>query len=190
MLLSMYLSYRLANRGKDIHILLIGFFVLLVSFCSALLPIYNEAMAFFFMPVSVLSFPFYGFVESLFFEGLEWVPFVKIRFFTLDLTTLLPVSRGQQVAFPLYLLVNTVGALLGYWVGRKYRIQFLLSNVEWLVLQLFVAIGSIGYAFIVDGTSWFCQQIGFNLFLFGFFMIDTLLLSLLLSNYSVQKTNH
>jgi len=184
MLLSMYLSYRLANRGKDIHILLMGFSVLLVSFCSALLPVGDDAMAFFFLPISVLSLPFYGFVDSFFIEGLEWVPFVKIRFFTLDLTAFLPMSRGRQVAFPLYLLVNTVGALLGYWVGRKHRIQFVFSNAEWLVLQLFAAIGSIVYAFIIGGTSWFGQYIGFNLFLFGFFMVDTLLLSLLLYNHS------
>lgn len=189
MLLSMYLSYRLANQDKKKFVLLIGFFVMLVSFCSALLPIDNVAVAFFFAPVSVFSFPFYGFVELLFFEGLEWVRFVKIRFLTLDLTTLLPMSLGRLIAFPLYLSVNIVGVLLGYWVGRKYTIQFFRSD-NWLILQMLLAIIGIGQAFIfslVYEDSWAGQHIGLNLLLFGFVMMDTLLLSLLLNNYSVQK---
>lgn len=139
MLLSMYLSYQLANHNKITYALSMVVFVVLISFLSAIHPL-GQVGDFLVFPLLCLSFPFYAYVTSIFsWEQLFWVDFYKVRFLTVDLTSALPLESGLiwsqrfplNNAIPLFLLVNIGGALLGYGLSRIPRIREFGNNRIW-----------------------------------------------------------
>ncbi len=153
MLLSMYASYQLANRNKITYVLSIVVFVLLISFLSVILPL-NMIGAFVFLPFFCWSFPFYSYIESVNLgDPRYWVDFYKIRFLTVDLTSALPFGSGSwyqrlplDTVIPVFLLVNIVGALLGFGLSRITRIREWGNNRTWKLAGLI-----LGVAFLMIG---------------------------------------
>ena len=118
MLLSMYASYHWAKISKKTYALKMVVFVFLVSYLSARFPA-SIILAFTF-PITFLSFPFYAYIDPIWTEGWYWVDFLGIRFFVTDLAYPLPMGSGQLVvAFPFFLFVNIVGAILGYKISER-----------------------------------------------------------------------
>jgi len=112
----MYASYHWANISKKTYALKMVVFVFLVSFLSAFFPA-SIIFAFTF-PVTFLSFPFYAYIDPIWTEE-YWHDFLGIRFFAIDLAYPLPMGSGQlMVAFPFFLFVNIVGAILGYKISE------------------------------------------------------------------------
>jgi len=186
MLLSMYASYHWA-RSED-YVRNIGFFILLISFFSAFFPL--SIIIFLAFPVTFLSFPFYGTIEKLLVGGIpgNWGYFVTLRFLTIDITST-PTEASffffpaLMPAFPLFLASNLLGALLGYWIGTKYRIH-LFSSKWWKVLWGFIGITSIGLGFVFGALGYVEEDFGVALFSFGIAMLETIILSYLLNNWT------
>jgi hypothetical protein len=148
MLLSMYVSYQLANRNKIIYVLSMVVFVLLISFLSVILPL-DQIGVYLFFPFLCWSFPFYSYIESVNLGDPGWVDFYKIRFLTVDLTSALPFRSGMHAldtVIPVFLLVNVVGALLGFGLSRITRIREWGNNRTWKLAGLI-----LGAAFLMIG---------------------------------------
>lgn len=79
------------------------------------------------------------------------------------------------VPFSFFLLVNILGAHLGYWVGKKYEIQF---GDGWKVLCGFAGVVCIGVSFIVPNALY--ELFGITLSGLGFVLFETIFLSWLI----------
>ena len=144
MLLSMYASYHWA-RGKN-YVHNIGFFILLISFLSSLFPI--GTLLFFTFPFPFLSFPLYAYIDPIFIEGLGWVDFLGIRFFSIGSAYPLPTGlENIFLLFLLFLFVNLIGARLGYEASRVRRIREWGTTKTWSFLGFILAIAFIGVGY-------------------------------------------
>ena len=149
----MYVSYHLANRNKITYVLSMVVFVVLVSFLSTILPL-DAIGVYLFFPFLCWSFPFYAYITPIFsLEQYYWVDFYKIRFLTVDLTPAFSLGTGLSyrwfpldIAIPIFLLVNVVGALLGYGLSRITRIREWGTNRTWKLAGLI-----LGAAFLMIG---------------------------------------
>jgi hypothetical protein len=52
---------------------------------------------------------------------MDWVDTLRIRFLTIDITSNMPMSGVLVVAFPLFLVVNILGSILGYKMRKKLK---------------------------------------------------------------------
>jgi len=184
MLLSMYASYLWANRSKKTYVLRITVFILLSSFFSAYIPggsAYFLFFIFFWHPfyyASVLSFPFYLLKHEMNFHHLYYEnSFHSIHFLTVNITST-PASGSpgfnQQLLldFSFFLSVNLVGALLGYLIAKKYRIQFF--NNKWGIIScLSTAIACLAGS-LLSGLI-FREIVGVTLLGAGIFLLDIIL---------------
>ena len=147
MLLSMYVSYQLANRNKIIYVLSMIVFVVLASFLSTRLPI-NMIGIILVFPLVCWSFPFYAYITPIFsLEQYYWVEFYKVRFLTVDLTSAFSLGRGLSypsfplsTAIPIFLLVNVVGVILGYGLSRITRIREWGNKRTWNLMGFFLGV--------------------------------------------------
>lgn len=121
MLLSMYASYhwaKISQKAFDYRTLV---FIIVVSLLSAVFPAYITIV--FTFPFTFLSFPFYAYIYEEWSWGLmDRIEFLGIRFSTMDLAIRIPRpwDLGRfLVAFPFFVFVNFVGAILGYCINRK-----------------------------------------------------------------------
>jgi len=137
----MYASYHWA-RGEN-YVRNIGFFILLISFLCALLPL--SIIILFTFPVTFLSFPFYAYINPILIEGLEWVDFLGFRFFPIGFAYPLPIGFG--LAFPLFLFVNVVGAVLGYEASRIRRFREWGTIKTWSLLGFILGIAFLGVGY-------------------------------------------
>jgi len=191
-LLSMYASYLWANRSKKTYVLRMAVFILLSSFFSAYIPEsqgYFLFLIFFLHPfyyASFLSFPFYLFKHEMNSHHLYYHnSFHSIRFLIVNITSTPasgPPGFNQQLLldFSFFLSVSLVGALLGYLIAKKYRIQFF--NNKWgIILCLSTAIvclvgpllSILIFRVIVDVTFF-----GAGIFLLDIILFKTLVLPL------------
>jgi len=185
MLLVTYLLYRYARSSKSWSYLFdIGFFVILVSLASAVYPLTQLG---FFFPLSFISFPFYFWVGELpapvwlspeLRQSHPWLYYHSVRFLTVDLN-LTPdweLSGGQIIehtpwsnyssalatAFAIFLLVNFLGGILGYVIGRKHEFT-VMSEERWAIAGVTsYAAGFallLGSAFPPSGTRTQAMQI-------------------------------
>ena len=182
MLLSMYLLYRLArSTNLKSYIPKITVFILAVSLLSTLFPVSIYTFLFTF-PVTFLSWPAYSWVssEKIFDENFipHWVKHRGIRFLAVS------VEYDLRTTFSFFLFVNILGALLGYWIGKKHRIQ-LLNRKWWPVIGV-VCAGFWFTPFILPSYLWlypvgrFLGYAWFYLPGFGIILLETILLSLLM----------
>ncbi len=178
MLLSTYLMYRLARSARlKWYILIVTLFIIVISYASA-----------FYFWGMFISFPFYSwwtYTRILENDQFHSISYYGIRFLLVDITQApysetLPggtfVSHNHHhhiIAFSFFLAVNTVGALLGYWMGKKYRIQ-LLSGKSWIV----VCFISIGLATVL-GRVLPIAMLWAPFFGFATFLLEKLLIDLL-----------
>jgi len=119
------------------------------------------------------------------------IPHGGIRFSTIDVTYTIystPNLGGLDVikAFSFFLFVNILGALLGYWISKKYRIQ-LLSRKWWTAIRIFCAgllfmpynlVVAWFYLFRFLSYAWYTCLFGF-----GIILLEIILLSLLIDAY-------
>jgi len=98
-----------------------------------------------------------------------------IRFLTKDIASSPDGGIGFVAPFAFFLLVNILGAHLGYWVGKKYEIQF---GDGWKVLCGFAGVVCIGISFIVPHALY--ERVGITLFGLGFVLFETIFLSWLI----------
>lgn len=157
MLLSMYLLYRFArSEASRSYVFDIGLFFVLVSLVCAIFPVTEFV---FFWPFSLLSFPFYFWVGELrapvavreVLPWVNWLPYHSVRFLSFDLN-LTPdwelsgngvstysafqnYGNALVVAFSVLLLVNVLGGVVGYVVGKKCRVSG-LSEERWLAVGI------------------------------------------------------
>lgn len=181
----MYLLYRYARSAKPrSYMLETTIFILAISFFSMA----PEAMGYIIpFPFSVLllyiciplSFPFYSWRYELFnYDVGEWQTYRSIRFLTTDITSTPSWKYGIHeffFFFSFFLLVNVLGALLGYQISKKHRIQF---GDEWKVLGGFAGVVCIVVSFILASALY--ERAAIALFWFGIFLLEMILLSLLI----------
>jgi len=190
MLLSMYASYLWANHSKKTYVLMMIAFVPLVSFLSAYIPMDNYYFLFLIFPfhplvyASFLSFPFYAFIDEIYIRGhpAGWVNFHSIRFLTIDLSFaessgwgivyLIQHNLWEQIlsTFYFFLFVNILGALLGYLIAKKYRIQFFRDKWD-TVSCVLVAIACIVGGILLGSVA----RVGVTLFGVGIFLLNIIL---------------
>lgn len=123
-----------------------------------------------------LSFPFYAWHYEVFdsYGSMgEW--HFAIRFLTTDIVSSPDWGIEFIAPFSFFLLVNILGAHLGYWVGKKYEIQF---GDGWKVLCGFAGVVCIGVSFIVSHALY--ERVGITLFGLGFVLFETIFLSWLI----------
>ncbi len=149
MLLSMYASYHWAGKKNCVRNL--GLVILLMLFSCAFLPLGITIMLSF--PVTLLSFPFYSYVSRIYFEGHGWVDFVRIRLLSIDLTAHLPADSPRShllstlSAFPLFLCVNVIGAVLGYRASRTCRIREWGNSRTWSLIGFVFGFALVGVGY-------------------------------------------
>lgn len=192
----MYLLYRLARGAKlESYMPEIAVFVIAVSLISAvplllgycvflllfpliffLLPLGGCLYYIFLGSFTFLSFPFYAWHYEVFDSSGsmgEW--HLAIRFLTTDIASSPDGGIGFIAPFSFFLLVNILGAHLGYWVGKKYEIQF---GDGWKVLCGFAGVVCIGVSFIVPHALY--ERVGVVLSGLGFVLFETIFLSWLI----------
>jgi len=151
--------------------------VVLISFFPASVPF--GLFIIFTFPVTFLSFPFYAF--SI--RTPPWIMHRGISFFAVDIIHSTEYSWGDFfpfVPFPFFLFVNILGALLGYWIGKRHRIQY-SGGKKWIVL---VGIVSLGLCFVSSNSDHIGWRVWYVLFGFGVFLLETKFLSYLMNNWT------
>jgi len=164
MLLSMYLLYRFARSGRSWSYLFdFGLFVVLISFVCAVFPVSE----FFIFPLGYLSFPFYVWTGELAAPAVlralyPWLPYHSVRFLAVDLSLTPdwalsgsgvvtgPEFYGSAVGFvfSVFLLVNVLGGVVGYLVGRRYTFPA-WSEGRWLVVGVVSAVVAFVSAVVI-----------------------------------------
>jgi len=172
LLLSTYLSYRLVGSvSPSSQMFVMMFFTVVFSGLSAFFPA-SEWMFLFMIPFvsffPVVSFPFYSWVielaasEALRQRDIYWIYHRGLSFLTAEIASIPEVEiqngvllrhdllREQLVvhAFTFFLIFNILGALLGYWIGKKYEIKF-FSTKRWLALCGLVGVCILALGFVV-----------------------------------------
>lgn len=186
----MYFSYRLARSAKRrSYLFAITIFILAVSLFSTVPdfpPLYILTYILFFP----LSFPFYTLLEftRIFVNDLpKHVTYRGVRFLTVDITVKSSLEydiyslHGLITAFSLFLLVNILGALLGYWIGKKHRIQ---RGDWWKALFGFAGSACLGVTFIL----W--RALGYDVAVvllgFGIIFFEIVYLSFIVDRISIM----
>ncbi len=182
----MYASYLWANRSKKTYVLRIAVFILLSSFFSAYFPGSHAHFMFFIFFLHplfyapFLSFPFYLFKHEMNSHHLYYEnSFHSIRFLMVNITSTPasgPPGFNQQLLldFSFFLSVNLVGALLGYLIARKYRIQFFTD--KWSIIScLSTAIACLVGSFLVVLIFPVLTRIGVTFLGAGIFLLDVIL---------------
>lgn len=116
MLLSLFLSFLLARKfGSRIYILSVTILIIVIPLFSVGLP---------------LSFPFYAFIwagisapEACIY-GLYFLTFEINR----SVTTSYFFHRMFFIYYSFFLLVNVVGAILGYWISKSKTLREILKD--------------------------------------------------------------
>jgi len=162
MLLSMFISFLLARRfGGKMYVPLMIVGLVLVSFFSVGVPEYMYILRHpVHQPISTdgvlpnnplpLSFPFYSSVyhrRPMEFRDLEWEDY-RLNFLTLILQETRIVSVGARgsvllsfswniyfLYFTFFLLVNIIGAIIGYWLSKATLVDKLLKRTNASIKQ-------------------------------------------------------
>jgi hypothetical protein len=202
MLLSMYLLYRFARSGESwTYVFDVGLFVVLISLLSALVPV--SEFFFFSFPVSFLSFPFYFWTGDLAAPAalrgsFPWLPYHSIRFLTFDLN-LTPdyavigggittdsqfYGSGVAFAFWVLFLVNVLGGVVGYVVGRRFSFPAWSEGRCLIVGIVSVVVSFVGAVVLGEFfSSFYSPVVGvvfFVVFGFGAILVDLVVLWFLL----------
>ena len=146
MLLSMYVSFRLSSdlvQDRVIYVLLMTVFIIMVSLLSAFVSIFSLWLLILY-PFWLLSFPFYSTLE-LSHGGLVPAASYNINFFWMKIESISP-ENALVYGFSFFLLINLVGAMLGYWINKKLSdesfkwklFDFFFRNGIWSFLVCYV----------------------------------------------------
>ena len=189
MLLSMYLLYRLARSAKlRSYMPMVTIFILVVSVLPVIFPVTFMIGATW--PVTFLSWPALFMVDP-FYRIIEYIPETDtwdVEYATYH-EAYIPAMKVVTldwheffvIAFSLSLLVNFLGASLGYWIGKKHRIQ-LFGGKWWKIFWGLVG-GTLIASIVVpvlsvpDLTYAIDWHIAYTLIGFGIVLLETIFLS-------------
>jgi hypothetical protein len=136
----MLLSFVSIKRlGGSKYVLLMTILVALISFFSAfsILRVIPYGSTYYFAPNPPipLSFPLYASLDTdwLFDASLDFPPrygFYELHFLTLEIGDLLfPFTSDLLILFySLFILVNIIGAIIGYWIGKSTLSERLIKT--------------------------------------------------------------
>jgi hypothetical protein len=186
MLLSTYLLYRLAGSAKlRSHMPKITVFILVVSLLPVIFPLTFMIGATW--PVTFLSWPALFMVDP-FHRIREYIPetdewdiqhatYHETFFLTTKIATL-DWQKFFVTAFSLSLLVNVSSALVGYWVGKKHRIQLFDSKwwrIFWGLVGVTLIAGIVVPVLSVPDLTYAIDwHIGYTLIGFGIILLETI----------------
>ena len=150
------------------------------------------------IPLSFLSWPAYSWhLELPVPEPVEpyyiyWLPYRGISFSTIDIVSIprweyhdgvwsarddLSALEESIIAFQFFLLVNILGALLGYLIGKKHR----FSGDGWIILWGFAGIVCLGVSLILVRPP---KRAGMVLLGSGIISLETIIFSWLIEYYA------
>jgi len=113
MLLSIFLSFLLARKlGARIYVLLVTIKIILVSLLSLSFP---------------LSFPFYSYIYAAVGPGSPG-PVYELYFLTLEIHRSMETNGMLFLYYSFFLLVNIVGAVIGYWMSKSKKLTGIFQD--------------------------------------------------------------
>ncbi len=187
MLLSMYLSYYWARTAKlRSHLTRITLSILVMSFLSMYFPFHVIFILYFpLLLIFVLSWPAlftWHWGRSYGAETVLYIDVYNIYFFTMNITTYNEYEY-RLIAFLLSCFVNILGALFGYLIGKKLKIQFFhhkLWNPFWGLVGSGCIILAVEEMFI--GLLGTLNPLGITFYLLGFgiLLLETITVSKIL----------
>jgi hypothetical protein len=187
MLLSMYLLYRLARSAKlRSYMPKIAVFILVVSVLPVLFGVSLWVIIVFPLYLfSFLAWPATFLIDFLYrpqVGSMHVEPKYTILFLTGQFETL-SWDEYFAVAFSLSLFVNVLGALVGYWVGKKHRIQ-LFGSKRWKTFWGLVGVTLIMAPFLslfsAPDLVYANSDVWGTLFGFGIILLETTFFSWLI----------
>jgi len=130
----MYVAFRLSDKPEQeymSYVLLMAGFIIVASFLSAFVSVLWLWIILLY-PFWLVSFPFYS-TPNLTFGDWGYLTGYNINFFGMEIMSIPPqnaftsadaimhaAESGMHVyAFSFFLLINLVGAILGYWIKQK-----------------------------------------------------------------------
>jgi len=185
----MYLLYRLARSAKlKSYMPMVTVFILAVSVLPVIFPVTFMIGATW--PVNFLSWPALFMVDP-FHRIIEYIPetdewdiqhatYHETFFLTAKITTL-DWQNFLVMAFSLSLLVNVLGALVGYWVGKKHSIQLFGSKrwrIFWGLVGVTLIAGIVVPLLSVPNLGYAIDyHLGYTLIGFGILLLETIFFS-------------
>jgi len=179
-----------------VFILAVSFFSAVPTFLAFIFSAFGLRMpaAFFyfggFFLFGFLSFPFYASIDyTRIFENYlsHNVWYYKLRFLTIDITSsnFSPSSYLTECIshFPFFLVVNILGALAGYWIGKKHRIQLFGSKwwkIFWGLVGVTLIMDTVLPLYFAPGLVNANPFVWFILFGFAIILVETIFLSWLI----------
>ena len=148
MFLSMYLSFRLSSeseRGLPIYLLLETVFIVILSLLSTFVCLLWLWVLFLY-PFWLVSFPFFSTPELLFGDQGPLVGY-DVNFFGLKIISISP--QNLVYGFSFYLLINILGAIIGYLTNRLLRDR----SFEWNLFDFFSRTGIVSFL-VCYGIIW------------------------------------
>ena len=175
----MYVAFRLSSylaHERISYVLLMTVFIIIASFLSAF--VYNYWLWLIFLyPFWLVSFPFFS-TPKLAHGGWGHLISYNINFFGMEIVSISP-QNVLVYGFSFFLLINLVGAMLGYWINKNllkesfkwklfdfffrsgiwsFLVCYAILWLDWFALGLIVWYGVNDIWFtIVSNTSFFCK---------------------------------
>jgi len=149
MFLSTYVSFRLSGDTEPEHllyVLLMAGFIIVASLLSAFVCVLWLWIIFLY-PFWLVSFPFYSTLTLSF--GLVGYPTgYNIHFFGMEIMSV-STQNDPVYGFWFFLLINLVGAILGYWINKKLSME----SFKWELFDFFFRSGILSF-FVCYGIIW------------------------------------
>jgi len=148
MFLSMYLSFRLSSESErrlPIYLLLETVFIVVLSLLSTFVCLLWLWILFLY-PFWLVSFPFFSTPELLLGDHGPLVGY-DVNFFGLKIVSVCP--HNLVYGLSLYLLINILGAIIGYLINRLLRDR----SLEWNLFDFFFRTGILSFL-VCYGITW------------------------------------
>ncbi len=151
MLLSMYLSFRLSSNlehERVSYVLLMTGFIIVASFLSTFIYMLWLWLLVLY-PFWLVSFPFFSTATHTRMAAHAYsVTGYNINFFGMEILSISPQNIAVY-GFSFFLLINLVGAMLGYWINKK----LLDESFKWKLFNFFFRSGILSFL-VCYGILW------------------------------------
>jgi len=157
MLLSMYVSFRLSSdlaEERLDYVLLMTGFIIVASFLSTFVSILKVYLIVLY-PFSLVSFPFFS-ISKLSHGDLGFLTGYDISFFGMEIGSI-SAQDATLYCFSIFLLINLVGVMLGYWINKKLA----EGSLEWNLLNFLFRSGfwSFLICYAIVWLAWFASSL-------------------------------
>jgi len=149
MLLSMYLSFRLSSdleHERLSYVLLMTGFIIIASLLSTFVYVLWLWLIILY-PFWLISFPFFS-TPELYFGDWGRLTGYHITFFGIEIVSISP-QNVSIYSFSFFLLINLVGAMLGYWINKK----LFEESFKWKLFDFFFRSGILSFL-VCYGITW------------------------------------